>query len=115
MWIFPPAAAHRTISDLSVLVDRRREHHILVAGYINVLRGYDENRSKYWTARGLSVFVLLALTPSDWSVSGRGPFPVISARSKRTGGLEAERSLATHMLVAVPGRKKVPNGPTAKA
>ena len=47
MWIFPPAAAHRTISDLSVLVDRRREHRILVAGYLNVLQGYDENRSKY--------------------------------------------------------------------
>jgi endonuclease/exonuclease/phosphatase family metal-dependent hydrolase len=54
--IYADASAHRVISDLAVLIDRQSGHRILAAGDLNVLYGYGENGSPYWTARYATVF-----------------------------------------------------------
>ncbi len=55
-WIYADASVHRLISDLSALVGRQRGHKIIVAGDLNVLRGYGEWGSLYWKARYDTVF-----------------------------------------------------------
>ncbi len=55
-WIYADASIHRLISDLSALVGRQRGHKIIVAGDLNVLRGYGEWGSPYWKARYDTVF-----------------------------------------------------------
>lgn len=55
-WIYADASVHRLISDLSALVGRQRGHKIIVAGDLNVLRGYGEGKSPYWKARYDTVF-----------------------------------------------------------
>jgi hypothetical protein len=41
-WIYADASVHRLICDLSVLIGRQRGHKVIVAGDLNVLRGYGE-------------------------------------------------------------------------
>jgi hypothetical protein len=55
-WIYADASVHRLISDLSVLIGRQRGHKIIVAGDLNVLRGYGEGGSRYWKARYDTIF-----------------------------------------------------------
>ena len=58
-WIYADASAHRIISDLAVFIGQQRGHRILVAGDLNVLRGYGDGGSKYWAARYHTVFARL--------------------------------------------------------
>jgi hypothetical protein len=55
-WIYADAAVHRLISDLSVLIGQQNRHRIIVAGDLNILRGYGENGSAYWARRYKTVF-----------------------------------------------------------
>jgi hypothetical protein len=55
-WIIADASAHRLISDLSWLIGRERGHQLIVAGDLNLLRGYGENGSTYWAGRYATVF-----------------------------------------------------------
>ncbi len=54
--IFADASVHRIISDLSVLTGPRQDHRIIVAGDLNILRGYGENGNAYWASRYATVF-----------------------------------------------------------
>jgi exonuclease III len=54
--IYADASAHRVISDLSVLIGQETGHRILVAGDLNILYGYGERGSAYWSARYDTVF-----------------------------------------------------------
>ena len=53
---YADASVHRIISDLSVLIGQRRGHRMIVAGDLNILRGYGENGDAYWGARYATVF-----------------------------------------------------------
>lgn len=55
-WIYADAAVHRLISDVSALVGRQGLPPILVAGDLNILRGYGENGSRYWARRYATIF-----------------------------------------------------------
>ncbi len=55
-WIYADASVHRLVSDVAALIARQRGHRILVAGDLNILRGYGENGSPYWAARYGTVF-----------------------------------------------------------
>jgi endonuclease/exonuclease/phosphatase family metal-dependent hydrolase len=55
-WIYADGSVHRLISDLSALIGRQEGHRILVAGDLNILRGYGENGSPYWASRYATVF-----------------------------------------------------------
>lgn len=55
-WIMSDASAHRLVSDLSALIGQQRGHRILVAGDLNVLRGYGEDGNEYWAGRYETVF-----------------------------------------------------------
>ena len=55
-WIYAVASAHRLISDLCALLQRQKDHRILVAGDWNILHGYGEDGSPYWAGRYRSVF-----------------------------------------------------------
>jgi hypothetical protein len=54
--IYADASAHRLLSDLSRLISARRNHRILAAGDLNILRGYGENGNAYWRDRYATVF-----------------------------------------------------------
>lgn len=53
--VYADGSAHRILSDLSGLIDRRN-HRLIVAGDWNILRGYGEYGSPYWKRRYDSVF-----------------------------------------------------------
>lgn len=55
-WIYADATCHRLISDLSALIGTQSSHQMLAAGDLNILRGYGDNGSAYWTARYQTVF-----------------------------------------------------------
>jgi len=55
-WIYADASVHRLISDLSALVGTQRGHKLIVAGDLNILRGYGEHGSAYWARRYATVF-----------------------------------------------------------
>jgi hypothetical protein len=55
-WIYADASVHRLISDLSALIGSERGHRIVVAGDLNILKGYGENGSPYWAGRYATVF-----------------------------------------------------------
>ena len=55
-WIYADASAHRILSDLSVLIGRQKNHRIIAAGDLNILKGYGEHGSSYWGERYNSVF-----------------------------------------------------------
>ena len=59
-WIYADASAHRLISDLSTFIGRQNGHQILVAGDLNILHGYGEHGSRYWSSRYASVFSRMA-------------------------------------------------------
>ena len=52
---YADAAAHRILSDLSMLMDSSR-HRLIVAGDWNILRGYGEHGSGFWRDRYQTVF-----------------------------------------------------------
>jgi exonuclease III len=54
--IYADASAHRILSDLSGLISTRRNHRIVAAGDLNILRGYGEDCNPYWKARYATVF-----------------------------------------------------------
>ncbi|MBP3192961.1 hypothetical protein [Natronogracilivirga saccharolytica] len=54
--IYADASAHRILSDLSVLIGRQKNHRIIAAGDLNILKGYGEHGSAYWAERYNSVF-----------------------------------------------------------
>jgi hypothetical protein len=54
--IYADASAHRLLSDLSRLISARRNHRIVAAGDLNILRGYGENGNAYWRDRYATVF-----------------------------------------------------------
>jgi hypothetical protein len=47
---YADGSAHRILSDLSSLADRR-DHRLVIAGDWNLLRGYGEHGDGYWKAR----------------------------------------------------------------
>jgi endonuclease/exonuclease/phosphatase family metal-dependent hydrolase len=53
--IYADASAHRLLSDLSGLISRRN-HRIVAAGDLNILRGYGEHGNAYSEARYATVF-----------------------------------------------------------
>ena len=55
-WIIADASAHRVVSDLSTFIGGQGGHRILTAGDLNILRGYGEDGSKYWSGRYGTVF-----------------------------------------------------------
>lgn len=55
-WIVADAAAHRIISDLSLLIGQEKRHRIIAAGDLNLLYGYGENGSPYWARRYMTIF-----------------------------------------------------------
>lgn len=55
-WIYADGSVHRLISDLSALVGQQTGHQILAAGDLNVLYGYGEHGSSYWTSRYGTIF-----------------------------------------------------------
>lgn len=55
-WIYADAAVHRLISDLSALIGRQQAPAMIVAGGLNLLRGYGEDGSAYWARRYSKVF-----------------------------------------------------------
>jgi hypothetical protein len=55
-WIYADATVHRLISDMSALIGKQAGHQLLVAGDLNILRGYGDYRSPYWAARYRTVF-----------------------------------------------------------
>jgi hypothetical protein len=55
-WIYADASVHRMISDISALVSTNKNHHIIAAGDLNILRGYGEDGSTYWRDRYQTVF-----------------------------------------------------------
>ena len=55
-WIYSDASTHRLVSDLAVFVGRQHGHRILVAGDLNLMRGYSTDGSPYWAARYRTVF-----------------------------------------------------------
>lgn len=61
-WLFGDGSAHRLISDLSWLVrgppgaTRPSEHKLIVAGDLNIYRGYGDRGSAYWKQRYQTVF-----------------------------------------------------------
>ena len=55
-WIYADGSVHRVISDLSVLIGQQAGHRILAAGDLNILHGYGEDGSAYWSSRYSSVF-----------------------------------------------------------
>ena len=59
-WIVADASVHRLISDVSLLVGSERGHRLIVAGDLNLLYGYGENRSPYWAGRYQTVFTRMA-------------------------------------------------------
>jgi hypothetical protein len=54
--IYADASAHRLLSDLSGLISTRRNHRIVAAGDLNILRGYGEYGNRYWKGRYATVF-----------------------------------------------------------
>jgi exonuclease III len=54
--IYADASAHRLLSDLSALISTRRNHRIVAAGDLNILRGYGEYGNSYWKGRYATVF-----------------------------------------------------------
>jgi hypothetical protein len=52
---YADASAHRILSDLSILMGKRR-HRLVVAGDWNILRGYGEYGSAFWKTRYATVF-----------------------------------------------------------
>lgn len=54
--IYADASAHRLLSDLSGLVSTRKNHRIVAAGDLNILRGYGEHGNRYWQGRYKTVF-----------------------------------------------------------
>ena len=46
--IYADASAHRLLSDLSALISTRKNHRIVAAGDLNILRGYGEYGNLYW-------------------------------------------------------------------
>jgi len=55
-WIYADASVHRLISDLSALVGQETRHRILAAGDLNILHGYGEGGSDYWSCRYATAF-----------------------------------------------------------
>ncbi len=55
-WIFADSSAHRLISDISCLVGQEKEHHLIVAGDLNILFGYGEFGNNYWKTRYGGIF-----------------------------------------------------------
>ncbi len=55
-YIYADASAHRLISDLSALIDQKKEHKIIAAGDLNILYGYGERGNYYWKKRYDTVF-----------------------------------------------------------
>ncbi len=58
--IYADASVHRLISDLSALVAPTKRQAMLVAGDLNVLKGYGEYGKQYWAARYATVFDRMA-------------------------------------------------------
>jgi hypothetical protein len=54
--IYADASAHRLLSDLSALISARKNHRIVAAGDLNILRGYGEHGNAYWRGRYATVF-----------------------------------------------------------
>ena len=54
--IYADASAHRLLCDLSGLISTRRNHRIVAAGDLNILRGYGEYGNPYWKHRYTTVF-----------------------------------------------------------
>jgi len=59
-WIFADTSAHRLISDLCGLIGNQKGHKIIVAGDLNILYGYGEEKSPYWKGRYNTVFDRIA-------------------------------------------------------
>ncbi|MXZ44736.1 MAG: hypothetical protein F4Z01_07165 [Gammaproteobacteria bacterium] len=55
-WIYADASAHRIVSDLAIFIGRQRGNRVLAAGDLNILRGYGDGGSEYWSARYDTVF-----------------------------------------------------------
>ena len=55
-WIFADGSAHRLVSDLSGLIGNQNKHKIIAAGDLNILYGYGEYGSPYWSKRYNTVF-----------------------------------------------------------
>lgn len=58
-WIYADGSAHRVISDIAALVGRQEGHRILAAGDLNILHGYGEGGSGYWSSRYATIFARL--------------------------------------------------------
>jgi hypothetical protein len=54
--IYADASAHRLLSDLSGLISTQKNHRIVAAGDLNILRGYGEHGNRYWQRRYRTVF-----------------------------------------------------------
>lgn len=55
-WIISDTSAHRIVSDLSAFIGRQRGHRIIAAGDLNILYGYGDDGSAYWSGRYETVF-----------------------------------------------------------
>ena len=55
-FIYADASAHRVISDISALLQSKRNHRIIAAGDLNVLNRYGEHGDAYWGERYTTVF-----------------------------------------------------------
>ncbi len=54
--LFADSSAHRVVSDLSTFIAKKREHRVLAAGDLNILRGYGEDGDDWLAARYRTVF-----------------------------------------------------------
>jgi hypothetical protein len=59
-FVYADASVHRLISDLSVFIRKKLRHYILIAGDLNILRGYGEDGDPYWAGRYDSIFSRMA-------------------------------------------------------
>jgi endonuclease/exonuclease/phosphatase family metal-dependent hydrolase len=55
-WIYADASVHRLISDQSAIIGSQNGHRIIAAGDLNILNGYGEFGSPFWSERYASVF-----------------------------------------------------------
>jgi hypothetical protein len=55
-WQLSDVAAHRLVSDISILIGQQKGHRIIVAGDWNILHGYGDYGSEYWRRRYMTVF-----------------------------------------------------------
>ena len=55
-WTYADASVHRVLSDLSALLVQEKPPPLLVAGDLNIYRGYGDKGSSYWRERYATVF-----------------------------------------------------------